>query len=436
MQIHRDYSQPFFSQRRRRRGIWRWLLLYVVLIGGVLFFVDSNFSQLQMMALDMVGQAPAPTPFASELATTGMNYFVTGDLEEARDFLRRAVMQQPTNVDYLYEYGRVLIELGVDNTTLYTEAIQVGDQAMQASPNDARGYAIKARALDLSGDSAAAIPVGQAGLQVNSGFAPLYTALSSAYRNIDRYDVAISNAEAAIERDPYDPEARRVYALALIWVGRREEALDQLEQAVGLNPNLVSPYFELASMYRNFANTDSVRGQEFYEMAIATYEQIIAMQPDNAKAYQRLCEAYIQPGEHRRGQGYCEDAIAIDPNYAQAWRALGQAQYPQRNYEGAIESFENCVRLESSWAMEDQEIECYYIRGLAHYYLADCAEAWDILNESVNRVRMTSTDPNNPALLNSLAGLRLITDNCTGYGGLALPTEIPPTAIPPTPIGG
>ena len=71
MQIKRDYSQPFFSDRRRRRGIWRWLLLYVVLILGFLFFVDSNFSTLQLMALDAVGQAPPPTPFASELANEG-----------------------------------------------------------------------------------------------------------------------------------------------------------------------------------------------------------------------------------------------------------------------------------------------------------------------------------------------------------------------------
>ena len=90
--------------------------------------------------------------------------------------------------------------------------------------------------MDLDGQSANAVPVGQAGLQVDRNFAPLYTALSSAYRDIDRYDVALQSAEKAIELDPKDSEAQRVYALALIWVGRRDEALDQLEQAVGLEP--------------------------------------------------------------------------------------------------------------------------------------------------------------------------------------------------------
>jgi tetratricopeptide (TPR) repeat protein len=422
--------------RRRRRSSWRWVLLTLILAGGILFYVDSNFSQLQFAALNAIGQAPPPTPFASTLATQGMELFVRGDLAGARDFFRRAVAQQPNNVDYLYEYGRLLIELGVDDPALYAEAVTVGDQAIRANPRDARGYAIKARALDLTGDSPNAIPVAQAGVQIDPSFAPLHTALSSAYRNIDRYDVAIASAERAISLDPLDPAARRVYALALIWVGRRAEALDQLEQAVGLNPNLVAPYFELASMYRALAVTDTFQGQSYYELAIATYEQIIAMQPNNARAYLRLCEAYTQVGEHRRAQGYCEDAIGIRPDYSEAWRGLGQTQYPQRNYEGAIESFERCVALQSSRPLERQEIECHYLRGLSHYYLGECQQAWDILSDSVNRIRLTSSDPNNVVLTNALAGLRLVTQNCTGFAGRALPTAIPPTAIPPTPIGG
>ncbi|MCC6802376.1 MAG: tetratricopeptide repeat protein [Anaerolineae bacterium] len=436
MQIKRDYSQPFFSDRRRRRGIWRWLLLYVLIIAGFLFFVDSNFSTLQLMALDAIGQAPPPTPFASDLATEGVDKFAMGDLDGARDLLRRAIMQQPQNVDYLYQYGRVLIEMGVDNTSLYPEAIQIGEQAIQANPNDPRGYAIKSRAMDLNGDSANAVPVGQAGLQIDRNFAPLHTALSAAYLSIDRYDVSLSEAETAIELDPNDAAAHRVYALALVWLGRNDEALDQFEQAVGLNPNLAPPYFELASMYRRLANLNPNASIEYYELAVATYERVLAMQPNNAKAYQRLCSTYIELGDHRRGQGYCEDALAINPDYTDALRDLGRAQYTQRNYEGSIESFERCVQLQESLPRADQDIECFYIRGLAHYYLGDCQEAWDILSDSINRRHLLTDDPEDTVLSNTVHGLELITQNCTGFGGRALPTAIPPTAIPPTPIGG
>lgn len=384
------------------------------------------------MALDMIGQAPPPTPFASELATQGMDRFMAGDLHTAHDFFRRAVLQQPRNVDYLYEYGRVLLELGVDEPEYYVEAIAIGDQAMNANSNDPRGYVIKARATDLGGDPAGAVPIAQAGLQVNRDFAPLHVALSSAYRQIDRYDVAIESAERAIDLDPLDPAARRVYALALIWVGRYDEALDQLEQAVALNPNLASPYFELASMYRTLAARDPNGGLDYYALALATYEQVLALQPDNAKAYLRLCETFTAIGEHRRGQGYCEDALIINPEYPQAWRALGQTQYPQRNYEGAIDSFERCVELGS------QEVECYYLRGLSHYYLGQCQQAWDILSDSLGRARAVSlvADDQNPVIININNGLTLVTQNCEGFAGRPLPQPPTPTPIPPTPIGG
>jgi tetratricopeptide (TPR) repeat protein len=285
MQIRRDYSQPFFSNRRKRRHLWRWLILYVIVLGGFLFFVDSNFNTIQYQVLDAVGMAPPPTPFASELATTAMERFLAGNLLDSADLLRQAVNQQPQNVDYLYEYGRVLLELGNDVPGYYEEAVDIGDRAINANPNDPRGYALKTRALDLSGDPANAIPVGQAGLNVDRNFAPIYAALSSAYRSIDRYDTALENAERAIELDPLDPSSRRIYAYALVWVGRMNEAIDQLEQAVQLNPNLAGPYFELAGLYRARASQsqDTVLATELYASSIALYEQILAMQPENAR---------------------------------------------------------------------------------------------------------------------------------------------------------
>ncbi|MBW4438617.1 MAG: tetratricopeptide repeat protein [Pleurocapsa minor GSE-CHR-MK-17-07R] len=434
MQIRRDYSQPFFSNRRKRRRWGLWIGLYIAGIAGFLFVVDSQFSVLQTRALSIIGQAPPPTPFASVYATNAMDVYSRGNVREAASLMEQAVLQQPTNVDYLYEFGRMLLELGDDSPESVQRAIEMGDRAIAANGNDPRGYALKARALDLSGDAAAAIPVAQAGLNVDRSFAPLYAALSSAYLTIDRYDVALENAERSIELDPLDPSARRIYSYSLVWVGRYDEAIDQLEQAIQLNPNQGGAYFELASLYRAQASRaqDTVMAIEMYADSIALYEQVLAMQPENARAYLRLCDAYFEARENQRATDYCQEAVTINPEYAQAWASLGQTQYSRRNYEGAIESFENCVRI----AGDGADIRCYYLRGLAHYYLGECDDAWSILTDSINRIRAGSADANNPLLLASQEGLRLITVSCAAYTNRTLPTAVPPTAIPPTPIGG
>jgi tetratricopeptide (TPR) repeat protein len=434
MQIRRDYNQPFFSTRRRRRFPLRWIVLYTLLIVGFLFFVDSQFSDLQIAALEMVGQAPPPTPFASELANEGMQRYLSGNTRVAAGLLERAVSQQPTNVDYLYEYGRMLLDLGDTEPEYYTRAIAIGQQAIDANPNDPRGYALKARALDLSGDSANAIPEAQRGLNVDANFAPLHAALSSAYRNIDRYDVAIEEAERAIELDPLDPASRRVYAYALNWVGRFDEAIEQLQQAIQLNPNLAGPYFELAGLYRYqaFQLADTALSQQMYEDAIALYEQVLTMQPENARAYLRLCDAYFEARENQRATDYCEQAVAIDPQYAQAWASLGQTQFSRRNFEGAIESFETCGTI----ARDEADIRCYYLMGLANYYLGNCDDAWNQLTDSLNRYTRVTQDSTDSVMVNINAGLQLVTRACSAYVNRALPTGIPPTPIPPTPIGG
>jgi tetratricopeptide (TPR) repeat protein len=159
-------------------------------------------------------------------------------------------------------------------------------------------------------------------------------------------------------------------------------------------------------------------------MAIAIFDRLIEIDPTNAKAYLRKCETYAAVGLFQEAEPFCQQALALDPQYAEAYRMQGQLRYSRRNYEGSIESFNTCISLGSS------AVECYYIRGLAHYYLNQCDDAWRVLNESL----AYTTEPQILESINT--GLTLITRNCAGYQGQSLPTPIPPTPIPPTPIGG
>ena len=377
--------------------------------------VYTQFGRLQYAALDMIGLAPSATPYASTLAERGMDAYSTGNVEQAAVLLGQAVKQQPDTVAYLYEYGKLLIDLDRG-----TEAIPLADHAMEVAPDDPRGYALKATAL-MWDDPADAIPIAVNGLETDTDFAPLHAALAVAYTQIGRYQEALTQAQRAIELDPMDVNARRAYSWPLIYVGHYQEAIDQLEQAIAINPYLTNIYFELASYYR-------IPAINRPEMAVATYLHILQLEPNNAKAYLRLCDTYTNVGEFQQAQGYCEKALDINPKYAEAWKGLGQVQYPRRNYEGAIQSFENCVKYGST------QIECWYLRGLAHYILGQCDQAWSVLNEALVRAEDQNEQQ---AILDQInTGLYNITVNCAGYANQTLPTEIPPTSIPPTPIGG
>lgn len=377
----------------------------VTLLALTFFYYD----EMQGAALSFLGWAPTPTLFPSQQAEQGIASYNEGDIELALADFELAVAQRPNDVAYLYEYGRVLIE-----ADQYDLASELGDRAIAAAPDDPRGYALKARALMWT-DPGSAIPVAVSGLERDVDFAPLHAALAVAYTNIGRYAEGYQRGLHATRLDPLDPFAHRAFSIPLIYTGRSSEAIAALEQAVAINPNHTAPYFELAGQYRK---------QNYQEMAVGIYRRILELEPGNAKAYLRICQTYAEVGEFLEGSRYCEIATEIDDSYAPAWQYLGQLQYNRRNYESALDSLERCVELGST------AVECYYIRGLAYYFLDQCDTAWGVLQEALQYTRQ----PSIIAIINE--GLGGIRANCPGYENVRLPTAIPPTAIPPTPIGG
>lgn len=423
MRVRRDYSRPLFSTRRRSSS-FRGIFVLMVLILGIVFVVSWRFDDLQSALLSSINIAAESTPMPVEYATEGANAFVRGDLEGARLAFSRAIAQAPDNIDYLYEYGKVLIELDETN-----EAVAIADRIIQVNPNEVRGHALRANALKWS-DPATAIQDALRAIDINPNYSPVHAALAVSYANIQRYQQAIDSGAKAIELDARDADAYRANAWPLILVGRWEEAIENLETAVSINPNLTGPYFQLAFEYKHRADDPA--------MAIAIYQHIIDnMNPspaDAAKAYLRICETYanVENAEFDRAEPFCRQAIEIDPSYGSAYRELGRMQYNRRNYEGAIESFETCASLQSDQTFKD--IECWSLRGLAHYWMAQCDDAWNVLSTALDIADVQGEQQGTIDTINT--GIYNVTQKCTDYIGLPTPTPILPTAIPPTPIGG
>jgi tetratricopeptide (TPR) repeat protein len=395
------------------------VLFMLTLILGIPAIVSLRFHDVQLSALSMVGMSPTATPFASQFATWGEERFNTGDIKGALEMFQQAMQLKPDDVDYLYEYGSLLVE-----DDRIDEALAISERMIRVAPEDPRGYALKSQALMWS-DPTEAILIAIQGADVDPNFAPLYAAMGVAYTNLGRWQEGIRNAQYALELDPTSIFVQVSYNFPMTYVGNYQAAIEALENAISINPYLISPYFYLALLY-------TLPGVNQPEMAIATYNHILELDPNNAKAYLRLCETYarVEEAQFDVAQPYCDTAIQIDPEYASAYRQRGQMQYNRRNYEGAIESFEKCIEYGSD------EIECWYIRGLAHYFLGNCDQAWDVLQEA----RIMAQEQNIPQIIidNIEIGLYNVTQSqyCAGYAGRSIPTPVPPTLIPPTPIGG
>ncbi|MEQ8675858.1 MAG: tetratricopeptide repeat protein [Aggregatilineales bacterium] len=401
MQIKRDYSQPFFGEGRNQRNRVKSVFYFLTFIGLTLALVYVNFDRLQGMAMEVAGTAPTATPFPSELATRATSLELAGDLTGAAQLWESVLRQRPDDIDYLFEYGQLLIDL-----TDYDFARQLADRIIELNRTDPRGYSLKALALEFDGSSSEAVTVAVTGLDYDPNYAPLQAALARSYVGVARYADAVDAGFRAVELSPYDADMRRAYAYALNWFGENLDATTQLEQAVSLDPNRIPTYFELAFQY-----LAQNRDQE----AIDIYTRILSIQPRNARAMLRLCVAYRKIGEFQRALGQCADAVEVveptDPIASDAYFEYGRMLYNEnRDWAGALQAFETC----SEYAPES--LSCNYYQGLTHYYMGDCDTAWNILRDSLVIAR--SRQGTDAIVVDIEAGFNAIAQTCPGYAGL------------------
>jgi tetratricopeptide (TPR) repeat protein len=423
MYIRRDRSNLHFGRQSRRRGsglllsIWLFVMFIVVAI-------IVRFNNVQNWVLASVAGEPTPTLEPVMLAQMGERAYQAGDIETAIQYYGEAATLAPNNLDILFEYGRMLVYrsyAGRSYRFRAAEALEVAEQAVEIAPNDAQAQALLCNALLENDRAEEAIGAGLRAVQLAPDYAEAHAYLAMAYYSAGRPNQAFEAADLAVQLNPNSLDARRALALSLAFVGEFDAAIQQYERAIQIHPRFDALYFELAQYYI---------ARDNYDAAIAAYDQVLSMEPDNVKAYTRKCETYFRMRSDAQAQEACEQAIQLDPNYPEAHRQLGMVKYTRRNYEGAIEDFEKCAELQTDQGipLEDQEIECYYIRGLAWSLLARCDQAWPVLQDALQM----NPGENIKRLINE--GLML----CVDYGDndiSEIPTAIPPTPIPPEPIG-
>lgn len=425
MHIKRDYSRPLFGARGPQRNYPRLFFFFGLFIGAILVFVTANFDRLQTTAMDMAGFGPTPTPLPGDIATIAADLMSRGEYTQAATMFEQALVQRPENVAYMYEYGKLLI--AVED---YDYAVELADRILNAAPSDARGYELKSRAQVFAGDSAAAISVALAGVELRQGLqAELYAVLSRAYVDTGNYSDGVEMGQRAVEADATSVDARLAYANALNFFDLRDDALIQLENAVSLDPNNVQALFDLAFQYL-------ARNED--QAAIDLYDRILAVQPRNANAHLWLCRSYKKVGQFERAEGYCIDSVAIDDTSAGAHYELGMLKYRNYDFFASLESFSRCAEINV------ESLECAYRTGLSHYYVSlayrdqgdtammnqHCGFAWDTLQDSL--VMAQARFGVDDTIDTIRTGLVAIGADCPAYGSSLPNPEVTPEITPET----
>ncbi|MEM9954059.1 MAG: tetratricopeptide repeat protein [Chloroflexota bacterium] len=432
MYVRRNSRNRFFKHRNPHAQALRrftTMLVLILIAGGIAMWQQD---QVLDVTYQFIGPDITPTPLPGQLAQEAQLLVLQGDLDGASEIWERVNTMRPNDIDYLYEYGMLLIDLDDSDNDNAQRAEEFALQILELDSDDPRGYALRARALVWNGNSSLALTVAQAGIDISPRFAPLYAALSRAHIGEGNLRQAQENDILAIEYAPGDVRSHWAYASSLAFSGARDDAILEYERTIDVNPGFLPPYFELANLYLA-ANRD--------QEAIDTYNRILGVQPSNARALLRQCQAYRKVGQFNQARGLCEDAVVSDPNFLPAVYQLGQIQYSDSDFTLADEMFQTCVDL------DPDSLECTYYLGLTQYYLARteyndvcladnlsdadceanqiCTVGWNLLQDALTMADARLNTQDDREIIST--GLSAIQTDpaCRGVSGLPIPTPVP-----------
>ena len=275
----------------------------------------------------------------------------------------------------------------------YAQSIRDCTQSIALDPTDF-AYWTRGNAYEDSGELQAAL----ADFTTCIGVSPdvsNYSSRARVWAALEVFDQAIADYTTALELDPDYLNIWSLRAFAYQDLGMNAEALTDLLHLRELDPdyeNLDSRIQFLESQLEDTIQAEQILDQaaefmsqgvdafhqEDYSAAISYFDQAIAINPEFAEAYAYRGWAYAQMEQYEPAWSDCTTSLNLQPNALAYW-LQGKLWQDADKTEAAIESFTMAIQLDPSDSAN------YFSRAVADYRLgrfadtiADCTSALSV----------------------------------------------------------
>ncbi|MFQ5978414.1 MAG: tetratricopeptide repeat protein [Candidatus Heimdallarchaeota archaeon] len=113
------------------------------------------------------------------------------------------------------------------------------------------------------------------------------------------------------------------------------------------------------------------------KLAIECWKRALELKPKEPDVLNNLGTAFLEDGVVHEALALYRKAVAIAPEYIKAWQNLGEALLGQEKYEEAIEAFQEGLRSEPS------RVDLKLLLAQAYYSLSRWQDVLDILQNAL-----------------------------------------------------
>jgi len=288
---------------------------------------------------------------APHLVTQAQRDFIAGDIDSAEKLLRRAIEIDGTDKDARLALSNILLLNNRLTPESLVEAISHLEAGLQSDPNYVMTRSKYGWALYLSNRFGEAQQVWLSIIEDEPQHGPALTYLGQLAllqkQYVPAYDF-YTRAFAVPDDSPFDvstnPQMRAsmYYRLALAakGSGKKDEAINALEQAIELVPSDANSQFELGNILISVKQFSS---------ALPHLEIANALNPSHPHMLAALGYTWFNLGDYQNSKVFLEQAVQIEPKFALAWFHLGNTQVALGNRNAAIDSFTVAIQLQPTF---------------------------------------------------------------------------------------
>lgn len=250
---------------------------------------------------------------------------------------------QPAAYDY-YLRGRGYLQEYHRPENLES-AITVFNHALETDPNYALAYAGLGEAYLHEYDRKRepswvdkALASCKKAISLANDLANGHVCLGMVNNSTGRYEEAAQEMQRAVQLDPTSDDALRGLASAYESLGKAKDAEQTYLRAIELRPQYWGGYAWLGGFYWRHAR---------YDDAARMYTEMIALAPDSFQGYSNLGAMYLLQGRYNEAIPQVQRSIAIYPTL-DGYSNLATAYFFQGNFAEAAQTYEQALHIGGS----------------------------------------------------------------------------------------
>ncbi len=309
------------------------------------------------------------------------------------------------SVEAYEHFSRGMMSLRTGSRETLDRAIHHFEKAIEHDKNYARAWSALGVTYDLKGSflgipelSQKALEIEQKAIELNPRLSHAHQWLGSAYTSLGRFDEAIESIREAIRLEPNNANAHASMARAY-WIGKGQidEAIVEFEHAIALNPQGGYSYLQLSFLYTLRGNYK--RAEALARQAIDLQERFVSGKEglQVVGAHTRLGYAFYRQGRYEEAiQEYEKELdflmssdhalrertmIELEQKIGSAYLRRGDREEAERHFKRAIKKYDERI------ATGAQEPFTAYYMACAYAMRGDTDKALKCLEESTSQIR-------------------------------------------------